>query len=167
MQIDDVGEMFYFVAYGFFKVGIFDVDELESYLFMFFVFEYIEVIGGGFSGLVLDQVCNCLFVLIWFDNSIFVIDIVIKVEISYIVMYNLELDFIVKGRLFLYDVCFSFGCGDLFCVSCYLFGDNDGLVWDLGDLDNVWIVNLCFYFSKVFLCFVLCVYYLMKGFMVI
>lgn len=82
-------------------------------------------------------------------------------------MYNLEFEFIVKGCFFLYDVWYSFGCGDFFCVSCYLFGDIDGIVWDLGDFDFSWFYNICGYVN-FFMCMnVLWVYYLLKGFMLI
>ncbi|MGB3619906.1 MAG: Ig-like domain-containing protein [Ketobacter sp.] len=163
MQIDDAGETLYLAAYGSSKVGIFDVDELESHSFTPSASEHIEVTGGGPSGLALDQARNRLFVLTRFDNSISVIDTVTKAETSHTAMYNPEPDFIVKGRPFLYDARFSSGRGDSSCASCHLFGDNDGLAWDLGDPDNAWTVNPRPYFSKAFSRFALRVHHPMKG----
>jgi len=51
------------------------------------------------------------------------------------VLFNPEPDFIVEGCPFLYDATLTSANGVNACSSCHLFGDNDGLAWDLGNPD--------------------------------
>ena len=51
-------------------------------------------------------------------------------------MYNPEPPHVVEGRRFLYDASFSSSHGDSACASCHIFGDMDGLGWDLGNPDE-------------------------------
>jgi hypothetical protein len=46
-----------------------------------------------------------------------------------------------KGRPFLYDASLTSSRGDTACASCHIFGDFDGLAWDLGDPDKTEIQN--------------------------
>ena len=41
-----------------------------------------------------------------------------------------------SGRPYLYDASLTSIRGDSACASCHVFGDFDGLAWDLGDPDN-------------------------------
>src|SRR5690606_33269383 len=43
---------------------------------------------------------------------------------------------ITRGRPVLYDARRTSSHGDSACASCHVFGDLDGLAWDLGDPDN-------------------------------
>lgn len=56
-------------------------------------------------------------------------------------MYNPEPTSIVNGRPFLYDATLTSGLGDASCASCHVFGDMDGLAWDLGNLDREVVLN--------------------------
>ena len=56
-------------------------------------------------------------------------------------MHNPEPESVVKGRPFLYDASFTSSRGDSACASCHVFGDFDGLAWDLGDPDKSEIQN--------------------------
>jgi len=141
MQIDSSGNTLYVAAFGSAKIGMFDVAALEENRFTPDENTHIEVSGGGPSGLVLDEANNRLFVLTRFDNGISVIDTTSHTEVSHVTMYNPEPDFIVEGRPFLYDARFSSGRGDSACGSCHLFGDMDGIAWNLGNPDGVWTYN--------------------------
>jgi hypothetical protein len=70
-----------------------------------------------------------------------VVDIAAREEIASVEMYNPEPDFVTEGRPFLYDARFSSGRGDASCGSCHLFGDMDGLAWELGNPDVNWTEN--------------------------
>ena len=141
MAINNGGDTLYLNAFGSSKVGVFDVAELENNNFTPSEANHIEVTGGGPSGLALDETRNRLFVLTRFDNGISVIDTSTQQEQSHVTMYNPEPDFIVEGRPFLYDARFSSGRGDSACASCHLFGDTDGIAWELSDPDLSWVYN--------------------------
>ncbi|MGB3620305.1 MAG: hypothetical protein WBA20_03070 [Ketobacter sp.] len=141
MQVNNAGDTLYLNAFGSSKVAVFDIEQLESDSFSPSEESHIEVTGGGPSGLVLDESRQRLFVLTRFDNGISVIDTQTKTEAAHITMYNPEPEFIVKGRPFLYDARYSSGRGDSSCASCHLFGDTDGIAWDLGDPDLSWSYN--------------------------
>lgn len=166
MQIDAAGKTLYLAAYGSSKIGIFNVEELENDSFSPSADSHIELSGGGPAGLALDESRNRLYVLTRFDNSISIIDTEKKSELSTTALYNPEPDFIVKGRPFLYDARFSSSRGNASCASCHLFGDNDGLAWDLGDPDKTWTENPRQYFSRAFNRFSLRVHHPLKGPMV-
>src|SRR5262245_50171709 len=75
------------------------------------------------------------------DNAISIIDLQWRAEIAHIALYNPEPQSIVQGRSFLYDAARTSSHGDSACASCHVFGDFDGLGWDLGDPDNVVLLN--------------------------
>ena len=141
MQVNRAGDKLYVAAFGSAKVGVFDVEALESNAFSPSPSHHIEVTGGGPTGLVLDEDRHRMFVLTRFDNGISVIDTGDLQESSHTTMYNPEPDFIVEGRPFLYDARYSSGRGDSACGSCHLFGDMDGIAWNLGNPDASWTYN--------------------------
>ena len=141
MQVNQSGERLYVAAFGSAKVGVFDITELEENTFTPNPRSHIELSGGGPSGLVLDEANQRLFVLTRFDNGISVIDTRSQTEKAHVTMYNPEPDFIVEGRPFLYDARYSSGRGDSACGSCHLFGDMDGIAWNLGNPDASWTYN--------------------------
>ena len=149
MQIDAQGENLYVAAFSSSKVGVFKVDKLEDNSFTPNTDNQVEVSGGGPTGLALDNARNRLYVLTRFDNGISVIDTSTKTEISHTQMYNPEPDFIIEGRPFLYDARYSSSRGDASCGSCHLFGDTDGLAWNLGDPDGTWKANPRPYVNRI------------------
>jgi len=163
MKIDSKGEALYVAAYSSSKVGVFDVTELENNTFTPSASSHIEVTGGGPSGLALDETRNRLYVLTRFDNGISVIDTNTKTEASHVLMYNPEPEYIVKGRPFLYDARYSSGRGDSSCGSCHLFGDNDGIAWNLGNPDGSWKTNPRPYANRFVAAMALRVLHPMKG----
>jgi hypothetical protein len=56
-------------------------------------------------------------------------------------MPNPEPPDVVAGRPFLYDARFGSSNGEAACASCHVFGDVDGLGWDLGDPDGPVVNN--------------------------
>ncbi|MAR93220.1 MAG: hypothetical protein CML06_20435 [Pseudomonadales bacterium] len=141
MALNPEGDTLYLAAFGSAKIGVFNVAELENGSFTPDPADHIEVSGGGPSGLVLDAEGQRLFVLTRCDNSIAVIDTRRREETARVAMYNPEPDFIVNGRPFLYDARYCSGRGDSACASCHLFGDTDGIAWNLGNPDGSWTYN--------------------------
>ena len=92
---------------------------------------------GGPSGLVLDETRNRLYVLTRFDNGISIVDTNGKTETAHLTMYNPEPDDLIAGRPFLYDSTITSSHGTSSCASCHVFGDTDGLAWDLGNPDEM------------------------------
>ncbi len=89
--------------------------------------------AGGPSGIVLDEERNQLYVFTRINNGISVIDLEHFVEKDTVTLLNPEPASIVAGRPFLYDATLTSGFGDASCSSCHVYGDMDGLAWDLGN----------------------------------
>ncbi|WP_226467398.1 Ig-like domain-containing protein [Luteimonas panaciterrae] len=141
MQVTDNGQTLYLAAYGSSKIGVFNTSQLENDSFVPSESAHINVSGGGPAGLVLDEARGRMYVLTRFNNSIAVVNTATRSETASVPMYNPEPDFVVKGRPFLYDARFNSAKGDVSCGSCHLFGDMDGLAWDLGNPKEKWTEN--------------------------
>ncbi|HEX8097977.1 MAG TPA: hypothetical protein VF507_08070, partial [Pyrinomonadaceae bacterium] len=90
-------------------------------------------VGQGPTGLALDQARNRLYVLNRFDETLSVVDLVSRSQVSSVAVgFNPEPGGVRQGRRFLYDASLS-AHGDLACASCHNAGHRDGLAWDLGD----------------------------------
>ena len=95
--------------------------------------QQIALSAGGPTSVVLDDNGQYAYTLTRFDNGLSVIDLSQNQESQHLTMFNPEPGNVVDGRRFLYDAKFSSAHGDASCGSCHLFGDLDGLAWDLGD----------------------------------
>ncbi len=135
MAVSQDGQTLYVSAFGSSKIGVFDTMELEDDSFVPDAQDQIELSNGGPSGIVLDEVNNQAFVLTRFDNGISTIDLNSKQEVSHLTMFNPEPAEVTEGRKFLYDARITSGNGNDSCASCHVFGDTDGLAWDLGEPD--------------------------------
>ena len=133
MQVSGDGKKLYVAAFGSSKIGVFSTQELEDNSFVPSVAHQIHLSGGGPSGLVLDDAHGILYVLTRFNNSVAVVDTRTQTEIGSYAMANPEPEEIVRGRKLFYDASHSSSHGDSACASCHVFGDFDGLAWDLGD----------------------------------
>jgi len=125
---DAAGQTLYVAALGSAKVGVLSSSGA--------VLARIAV-GGGPSGLALAEARSRLYVLNRFDNTISIVDTVTRSEVGRIGVtgashFDPSPDAIRKGRRFLYDATLS-GHGDSACATCHLFGNLDGLAWDLGN----------------------------------
>ena len=135
MAVSGDGSTLYVAAMGSDKIGVFDTAALENDTFVPDAADHIEVSGGGPTGVVLDEARDRLYVLTRFDNAISVIDTGTGAEIGHIAMFNPEPASVVAGRRFLYDARLTSSNGTTACASCHVFGDFDGLAWDLGNPD--------------------------------
>jgi DNA-binding beta-propeller fold protein YncE len=139
MVVSRDGRKLYVAAFGSSKVGVFDTASLEANTFdpTTASSNYINVSGGGPSGLALDEYRNRLYVMTRFDNAVKVVNLATKTEIATLPLFNPEPAKVVSGRPLLYDAKEMSANGEAACASCHIFGDNDDLAWDLGNPDDV------------------------------
>jgi len=138
MAVTSDGKTLYVAAFGSSKIGVFDTASLEQDTFnpVTASAKYIQVSGGGVSGLVLDQARGLLYAMTRFDDSVKVISLSAGQEIGKRTLPNPEPESVIHGRPFLYYATRLSGNGEASCASCHIFGDKDELSWDLGNPDN-------------------------------
>jgi hypothetical protein len=140
----------YVAALGSDKVAVLSTAQIESAPAGGMVQDagdHIEVPGGP-AGLVLDERRDLLYVLARFSNELVVIDTDRREPIQRHAMYSPEPDRVIEGRRFLYDARRTSSHGDSACASCHIFGDFDGLAWDLGSPDDGDFMNFGPFFSR-------------------
>jgi len=137
MAVSGDGTKLFLSAFGSGKIAIYDTAELEDNTFVPAAADQVAVSGGGPSGIVLDELNDRAYVLTRFDNGISTIDLAARTEISHRQLFSPEPLAVTAGRRFLYDATLTSGNGNDSCASCHVFGDTDGLAWDLGDPDGV------------------------------
>ena len=137
MAVSSDGQTLYATAFGSQKLGVFDTAELKDDSFVPAAQTQIELSGGGPSGVVLDETNDLAYVLTRFDNGISTVDLATNQEVAHVNIFNPEPAAITNGRKFLYDARISSGNGNDSCASCHIFGDTDGLAWDLGNPDGM------------------------------
>jgi DNA-binding beta-propeller fold protein YncE len=136
MVVSANGQTLYVAALGSSKVGIYNTADLENNTFVPNTGDQVAVSGGGPTGLLLDEAHGQLFVLTRFDNSVKIVNTAARAEVKGFAMYNPEPQVVTNGRRFLYDAAHTSSHGDQACATCHVFGDFDGLTWDLGDPDG-------------------------------
>jgi hypothetical protein len=141
MQFTADGSTLFVAALGSSMIGMYDTAELESDSFVPDVASQIPVSGGGPTGLVLDEAQSRLYVLTRFDNSVSVVSTATGTETQHVALHNPEPPSVVAGRPCLYDATHTSSRGDQACASCHIFGDMDGLAWDLGNPDDETVEN--------------------------
>jgi DNA-binding beta-propeller fold protein YncE len=140
----------YVAALGSDKVAVLDTSRLDAATSGQIVqdqSDHIEVRGGP-AGLTLDEERDRLYVLARFTNELVVISTRTRRVIDRDKMFNPEPPSITEGRKFLYDARRTSSHGDTACASCHIFGDFDGLSWDLGAPDDRDFANLGPFFAK-------------------
>lgn len=127
----------YVAAFGSSRIGVFDVADIESDSFNPTAesANYIDV-GGGPSGIALDEANNRLYVLTRFGNQVEVINRATGATLETHAMHNPEPQHVVEGRPFMYDANLTSGNGEASCSSCHIFGGMDQLAWNLGNPDD-------------------------------
>lgn len=95
--------------------------------------------GEGPTGVALHEGSNRLYVLNRFSNSIAIVDAAALQKIGEVALHDPSSDAVRRGRRFLYDAIDTSGHGDAACSSCHLFGDTDGLAWDLGNPEGEFV----------------------------
>ena len=136
MVVTQDGQTLYVAGFGSQAVGYYNTASLESDSFTPGAAHKIELSGGGPAGLAFNSDQTRLYVYTRFDNGISVINTQTNQEISHSLLFNPEPANVISGRPFLYDARLSSSNGEASCSSCHIFGDNDGLAWDLGDPDG-------------------------------
>ena len=138
MAVSSDGARLYIAAFGSSKVGVLNTAALENNSFnpRTASASYINVTGGGPSGVVLDEPRNRLYVMTRFDNAVKAINLTTRAQVASVALPNPEPASVVQGRPLLYDANFSSANGEASCASCHIFGDKDELAWDLGNPDD-------------------------------
>jgi DNA-binding beta-propeller fold protein YncE len=148
-QLQDSQDL-YVAALGSDKVAVLNTSRLDSATEGQIVqdrSDHIEVRGGP-AGLELDEERDRLYVLARFTNELVVISTRSRRVVERHRMFNPEPASITEGRKFLYDARRTSSHGDSACASCHIFGDFDGLSWDLGAPDDRDFANLGPFFAK-------------------
>ncbi|MGE4607432.1 MAG: hypothetical protein AAEJ52_11890, partial [Myxococcota bacterium] len=145
--ISSDGNTIYIPAFGSSKIGVFTRAELEDPNFEANFdpttesSDYLGTFLGGPTGLALDEVNNRLYVMTRFSNAIVVIDLGTGLISGIHALHNPEPDSIIFGRPLLYLATLTSGNGEASCSSCHIFGDLDGLAWNLGNPDETVSTN--------------------------
>jgi len=119
------GKEAYVAAFGSGKVAVLDptgkvVDRIA--------------VGFGPGGLVLDARRQRLYVLNHLEATLSVVDLHKRQTTATVPLRHDPTPGVVKqGRPFFYNAALTSRYGDLSCATCHVFGDIDGLAWDLGD----------------------------------
>jgi len=140
----------YVAALGSDKVAVLDTQSLEQAGdrgLQGDARRHIEIAGGP-VGLTLDEERDRLYVLAHFSNELVVVDTRERRVVGRHAMFSPEPASVIEGRPFLYDARHTSSHGDSACASCHVFGDFDGLSWDLGAPDNAGFANTGPFFSR-------------------
>ncbi|MEM8609760.1 MAG: hypothetical protein AAGF92_21865 [Myxococcota bacterium] len=140
MALTGDGSTLYVAGFGSSAVGIYDTTELENDTFVPNAANIIDV-GGGPTGLVLDEANDRLYVMTRFENDIITVDTNTRTVVNRRSLHSPEPDSVTDGRPFLYEAKLTGSNGEASCGSCHVFGDMDDLAWDLGDPDIVPVPN--------------------------
>ncbi|TMA45093.1 MAG: hypothetical protein E6J81_13400, partial [Deltaproteobacteria bacterium] len=127
------GQTVFVVAFGSAKVGVLQADDLEAGV----ITEAQIPVGQGPSGIVLDAARDRLYVMNRIDGTISIVanasnPATRALTGTVALRFDPSPAAVRDGRIFLYDARRS-AHGDSACASCHIFGDFDGLAWDLGD----------------------------------
>lgn len=140
------GKHFYFAALGSDKVAALDVsgfgpdfDNLSARS----LGKLRDIYAGedpsnpsGPVGVALSASGDQLYVKTHFSNEVIVIDTDSEEMLARLTLPSPEPASITRGRHVLYNARLTSAHGDSACASCHVFGDFDGLSWDLGDPDG-------------------------------
>jgi DNA-binding beta-propeller fold protein YncE len=96
---------------------------------------------SGPVGLAIDTRRQRLYVKTHFDNQLVVIDTERERITGRVFLHDVEPESVSQGRSVLYNARLTSSHGDSACASCHVFGDFDGLAWDLGDPDAPTVTN--------------------------
>lgn len=127
---DAAGDRFFLTAFGSAKLAVLDGTTGE-------VLDQVAV-GGGPSGVALNEAAARAYVMNRFDHSISTLDLDALREVASIGVagprgFDPSPPAVREGRHLLYDATLASGHGDVSCGTCHIFGNFDGLAWDLGD----------------------------------
>lgn len=143
MAVSADGSTLYVAAFGSSAIGVFSTASLEANSFdpVTASANYIQLSGGGPSGVVLDEARGQLYVLTRFDDAVKVVSLASHQEIQAVALSNPEPASVIAGRSMLYDARPFGSNGEASCSSCHTFGDKDEIAWDLGNPDGTVSAN--------------------------
>lgn len=124
LAVASAGDRVYVAAMGSRKIGVLDGDGV--------LVDRIPV-GQGPTAVALDEARHRLYVLERFFNQLGVVDLSNSSFAEQSLGFEPTLPLLADGRRLFYDGENSSAHGDLACATCHLFGDKDGLAWDLGN----------------------------------
>ncbi|MCW5893943.1 MAG: YncE family protein [bacterium] len=133
------GDTLWVAALGSGVVAALDAAALADGTFAPDAATHVPLTGGGPTGLVLGD--GRLYVSTRFDLGVSVVDTASRTEIAHVRLPDPEPAAVVAGRRFLYDAVATSDNGEASCAACHVFGDLDGLAWDLGDPDGETVTN--------------------------
>jgi MYXO-CTERM domain-containing protein len=138
MAVSADGEQLYVAAYGSSAIGVVATDGLASGTIDTSATRLISLDAGpvGPTGMVLDETRGRMYVATRFDNAVRTVDLESRAVLGTALMHTPEPEATITGRPMLYDARFTSTNGEASCGSCHVFGDLDGLAWDLGNPDD-------------------------------
>lgn len=131
VAVSDDGTKLFTIAQGSGKLAIYSTAEVEAGDPTPNAANQVTLSGGGPTGLAVSN--SFAYVLNRFDNSISVVALDEKAEVSKVTMFNPEPASVTAGRKYLYDANLTSYNGTTACASCHIGGDKDELAWDLGN----------------------------------
>ncbi len=143
MAVSSDGRTLYVAGYGSNAIGVYDTAELAAGRAGDSRALIRLSTGGpvGPSGVVLDEARGRMYVVTRFDDALVTVDLASRAVTGRVRMHTPEPASAIVGRPMLYDARFSSSNGEASCGSCHVFGDMDGLAWDLGNPDDVLLTN--------------------------
>jgi hypothetical protein len=135
MAVSGDGRTLYVAAFGSGAVGVFDTAALEADTFAPDAAAHIPLAGGGPTGVVLDEARGRLYVATRFDNAVTAVRTDDRTEVARVGLHDPEPVAFRAGRPLFMDARLTSSNGEASCASCHVFGDVDGLAWDLGNPD--------------------------------
>ncbi|MBX3269808.1 MAG: hypothetical protein KF729_06085 [Sandaracinaceae bacterium] len=138
LAVSGDGETLYVAAYGSSAIGVLSTASLASGAIDTAPSRVIELGDPGPvgpSGLVLDETRGRLYAVTRFDASLVTVELASRTVLDRARMHTPEPAATIVGRPMLYDARFTSSNGEASCGTCHVFGDLDGLAWDLGDPD--------------------------------
>ncbi len=129
------GTTYYVAAFGSGKVGVLNGSGVVTNRI---------TVGGGPSGLALNESAARLYVMNRFDSTISVVNTGTNTQLGTVgvagaATFDPSPDVIKNGRKFLYDGQLTSGHGDIACATCHVFSNLDHVAWDLGDPQGTFV----------------------------
>jgi len=141
MQVSSDGQRLYLAAFSSGVVAVLPTAALEAGTYVPSAADHISLAAGGPTGLVLDEGRDRAFVATRFDDGISVVRLSSAAETAHVAMHTPEPAEVYWGRPIFYDARAASSTGEASCASCHVFGDLDGLAWDLGNPDGAVVAN--------------------------